>query len=393
MFFRAVAPVEPIGTPAVVSPAPVITCSRPGSMSPRPGSHTLRHTLRAAARRRRLRAEDDRRFRRAPLRASQPRSTRRSRSSRCVRSRSAMARRCSHDHRQHRMAGRPVPRAQACARPQVRQRGARAAAAGPRSPPSTGRSAGSAHPGVLDEFLGSRPRSRPRAASTICSVSSAACSTGRSASSCSTVSPLQARRRRVTANRIPFLFDSGAGPAAAGRRRRACRTTRARRTAGATYRTIFALCYGLGLRAGEACGLRIGDVDTHPRRCSSSRAGSSARAASFRTDRGSRALLDEQLERRAEDGATRGEEPLFTFDGTRAVHPVHRQPDVPPARRSRSSCRCRTESPHQRCTACVTASRSGACCAGIARGWTRLPGCISSRRSWGTSTRPRLRSI
>ena len=28
---------------------------------------------------------------------------------------------------------------------------------------------------------------------------------------------------------------------------------------------IFALCYGLGLRAGEACGLRLGDVDTRPR--------------------------------------------------------------------------------------------------------------------------------
>lgn len=30
---------------------------------------------------------------------------------------------------------------------------------------------------------------------------------------------------------------------------------------GSTYRTIFALCYGLGLRAGKACGLRLGDVD------------------------------------------------------------------------------------------------------------------------------------
>ena len=30
---------------------------------------------------------------------------------------------------------------------------------------------------------------------------------------------------------------------------------------GTTYRTIFALCYGLGLRGGEACALRVGDVD------------------------------------------------------------------------------------------------------------------------------------
>ena len=33
------------------------------------------------------------------------------------------------------------------------------------------------------------------------------------------------------------------------------------RQRGPTYRTIFALCYGLGLRAGEVCGLRLGDVD------------------------------------------------------------------------------------------------------------------------------------
>ena len=28
------------------------------------------------------------------------------------------------------------------------------------------------------------------------------------------------------------------------------------------YRAVFALCYGLGLRAGEACGLRLRDIDT-----------------------------------------------------------------------------------------------------------------------------------
>ena len=43
MFFRAVAPVEPI--PRRPSrPAPATTCSRPGSTCRGPGSHTLRHT-------------------------------------------------------------------------------------------------------------------------------------------------------------------------------------------------------------------------------------------------------------------------------------------------------------------------------------------------------------
>lgn len=32
-----------------------------------------------------------------------------------------------------------------------------------------------------------------------------------------------------------------------------------------TYRGIFGLCYGLGLRAGEACGLRLRDVDPQRR--------------------------------------------------------------------------------------------------------------------------------
>ena len=34
------------------------------------------------------------------------------------------------------------------------------------------------------------------------------------------------------------------------------------RQRGPAYRAIFALCYGLGLRAGEACGLRLRDIDT-----------------------------------------------------------------------------------------------------------------------------------
>jgi integrase len=66
-------------------------------------------------------------------------------------------------------------------------------------------------------------------------------------------SPMNTPRRRAGPAPLPFLFDvtqarqlldaAGAlldNPRAAHR--------------GQTYRTIFALCYGLGLRAGEACG-------------------------------------------------------------------------------------------------------------------------------------------
>ena len=80
------------------------------------------------------------------------------------------------------------------------------------------------------------------------------------------------------------------------------------------------MCYGLGLRAGEACGLRLGDVD----------AGRSlliVRGGKFGKSRlvphGPRiaALVGEQAARRARAGATDAQAPLFTFDGRRPVHP------------------------------------------------------------------------
>src|ERR1035438_6279346 len=71
------------------------------------------------------------------------------------------------------------------------------------------------------------------------------------------VSPSRARRRRGSSDRIPFLFDharrlldaAGALPDNARASQR-----------GPTYRTLFALCYGLGLRAGEAWGVALGGV-------------------------------------------------------------------------------------------------------------------------------------
>jgi len=58
------------------------------------------------------------------------------------------------------------------------------------------------------------------------------------------------------------------------------------RDRGSTYHTIFALCYGLGLRAGEACGLLIGDVELD-RQLLVVRGGKLERAVSFHTARAS----------------------------------------------------------------------------------------------------------
>jgi integrase len=80
------------------------------------------------------------------------------------------------------------------------------------------------------------------------------------------------------------------------------------------------LCYGLGLRAGEACSLRLSDVD----------AGRSlliVRGGKFGKSRlvphGPRiaALVGEQASRRARAAGTDAQAPLFTFDGRRSVHP------------------------------------------------------------------------
>jgi len=89
---------------------------------------------------------------------------------------------------------------------------------------------------------------------------------------------------------------------------------------GLTYRAIFALCYGLGLRAGEACGLTLGDIDA-------GRSLLTVRGGKFGKTRlvphGPRIaeLVGEQAARRARAGAADARAPLFTFDGQRPVHP------------------------------------------------------------------------
>lgn len=73
-------------------------------------------------------------------------------------------------------------------------------------------------------------------------------------------SPVRARPRRQTARRIPYLLD----PAEARRLLDVAGGLPDRPRAplrGATYKTIFALLYGLGLRVGEVSRLKRGDVD------------------------------------------------------------------------------------------------------------------------------------
>ncbi len=114
-------------------------------------------------------------------------------------------------------------------------------------------------PALLEQFLGSRARARPKSFNHLRNVG---CLMDWAISQeLIDVSPLRTRRRRVTSDRIPFLFDPAQARRLLDEAGALPDNPRAVRR-GTTYRTMFALCYGLGLRAGEVCGLRLGDVDT-----------------------------------------------------------------------------------------------------------------------------------
>jgi integrase len=173
-------------------------------------------------------------------------------------------------------------------------------------------------PVLLDDFLGSRPRSRPRSFNHLVGVVGCLLDWAVSQQLLQ-VSPLRARRRRVTAARIPYLFDIiqarrllDAAGALADNARAPQR--------GVTYRTIFALCYGLGLRGGEVCALRLGDVDTG-RDLLVVRGGKFGKSRLVPHGPRIAALVGDHVERRRDNGAHEDAAPLFTFDGSRHVHP------------------------------------------------------------------------
>lgn len=114
-------------------------------------------------------------------------------------------------------------------------------------------------PGLLDRFLGSRPRKQPR------SYNHLLCTIRRLfdwlvGQGLLQQSPLQSRPKRATVQRRPFIFDRTTAKkllAAADKLKDNSRASHR----GMTYRTIFALLYGLGLRVGEVSRVTRGDVD------------------------------------------------------------------------------------------------------------------------------------
>jgi site-specific recombinase XerD len=172
---------------------------------------------------------------------------------------------------------------------------------------------------LLEQFLASRPRRWPRSYNHLLGVVRRLFDWLVGQELLAT-SPVRATPRRATAHRVPYLFDAplarrllevaGSLPDAAGAPLRGC-----------TYRTIFALLYGLGLRVGEVARLQRNEVDCE-------RAVLLVRATKFGKSRlvpfgpQMTALLREYLDRSgAHRGALPPEAPVFSFRRRRAIHP------------------------------------------------------------------------
>ena len=174
-------------------------------------------------------------------------------------------------------------------------------------------------PALLQEFLGTRPRQRPRSFNHLLGVTGGLFRWA-VAQELLESAPVLPRPRKAASGRVPFLFtavqarDLLAAASALPDNERA-------RGRGHVYEAVFALCYGLGLRAAEACGLSLGSIDA----C---RSLLTVRGGKFGKDRlvphGPRigALITEQAQRRRDSDPTAGPgSPLFTFDGRRSIHP------------------------------------------------------------------------
>lgn len=172
---------------------------------------------------------------------------------------------------------------------------------------------------LLDDFLASRSRARPRSFNHL--LGAVRCLLNWAVTNeLIATSPLEARRRRATSGPVPFIFDVIQArqllDAAAALPDNSKATRR-----GPTYRTVFALAYGLGLRAGEVCGLRLGDVDA-ARQLLVVRGGKFGKSRLVPHGPRIGQLVAEQVERRPVGGTELdAQAPLFSFNGRTPIHP------------------------------------------------------------------------
>jgi site-specific recombinase XerD len=174
-------------------------------------------------------------------------------------------------------------------------------------------------PELLNAFLASRPRKRPRSFNHLLTVTRAFFS-WLVQQGLLLQSPVQAKPRRNTAQRIPFIFDKlAAGLLLDAASRFSDRSMAPLR--GVTYRTIFAVLYGLGLRVGEVSRLLIRDVDfQHRLLVIRETKFYKSRLVPFGPKMGE--LLREFIQARTQrNGQLADDTPLFSFNGNHPIHP------------------------------------------------------------------------
>jgi site-specific recombinase XerD len=175
-------------------------------------------------------------------------------------------------------------------------------------------------PALLEDFLASRPRSRPRSYNHLLCVvrrlfdwlvaqGELACS------------PVQTGPRRETARRIPFLFNAEQARRLLDAAIKLPDASNAH-LRGHTYRTMFAMLYGLGLRVGEVSRLCGRDIDFERQLLViRDTKFSKSRLVPFGPRIGQ--LLQDYLERRATHyGPLSGDALLFSFDGSKSISPT-----------------------------------------------------------------------
>lgn len=114
-------------------------------------------------------------------------------------------------------------------------------------------------PCLIDTFLASRPRRRPRSYNHLRGVIHRFFGWA-IVQGLTELNPVQAPLRRVTSHRLPFLFDLPAATRLLAVARSLPDRARAAHR-GMVYETVFALLYGLGLRVGEVARLLVSDFD------------------------------------------------------------------------------------------------------------------------------------
>jgi site-specific recombinase XerD len=175
-------------------------------------------------------------------------------------------------------------------------------------------------PTLVDEFLLSRPRSRPR------SYNHLRCTVGRLfsylvARGKLAETPLRSPPRRARYQRTPFIIDTTAAKRLLALAK-ALPSNGGTIERGGTYFVLFAVLYGLGLRIGEACRLCLEDVDLE-RRLLIIRETKfyKSRLVPFGPKLG--ALLAQHLHQRQTmlAGAPSSDQPLFCLRGGRPINP------------------------------------------------------------------------